>query len=498
MSLTSALRGRYPTTAAIALLGLCPNVLLQTGLPVLDDRLGSDLGAGVTGLQVAHGLGNAAYAVGAVLAAQLGLRFLQRRLFLGYEALFVAGSLLGALATSLPVLTVALVVQGLAAGAMLIASLPPLVTRFGSGRLPLTVVVINIGIFGVSTLGPIIGSAIGAAGASWRLMMWLAVVLGVLGWVVALVGYPRFDPPEPDAPFDRSAAVLVVVATVPTFLATALLSGSSPTAAVVAVPFLVGIAALGAMLLVELRSSHALIPVRALSTQLPVTGTMVAMVGGAVFVALADLLRLELVDVAGMGLGDVAWRLAPMPVGLAVAAVLFGVLLRTRFLPVLVDAGLAALAAAAGLLLVDAGSDAYVLAAALLLGFGAGATVSPGLFLTGLGMPSTQLGRAFALVQLLRSIATYAVAPVVLYVAESRGDLPAGIRVGLGAMAAVAVAGLLAALVLPALSGARLRTPDLDAWLDGDRALPSPATATHLRPGSRSEAAEPLLPRRRR
>jgi len=55
------------------------------------------------------------------------------------------------------------------------------------------------------------------------------------------------------------------------------------------------------------------------------------------------------------------------------------------------------------------------------------------------------------------------------------------------------------ALALPALSGARLRAPDLDAWLeDGEQALPSPRTAIHLRPSVEDEQAEPLLPRRRR
>jgi hypothetical protein len=161
--------------------------------------------------------------------------------------------------------------------------------------------------------------------------------------------------------------------------------------------------------------------------------------------------------------------------------------------PVLVDVGLVALAGGVVLLLADSSSAAAVLPAVLLLGIGAGATVSPGLFLIGLGMPSQQLGRAFALVQLLRSMATYAVAPVVVAVAPGHD--------GFVAMAVVAGAGLVAALAVPALSGARLRAPDVEAWLAGDKALPSPPTGTHVRPGVDAEAeddAEPLLPERLR
>jgi hypothetical protein len=67
-------------------------------------------------------------------------------------------------------------------------------------------------------------------------------------------------------------------------------------------------------------------------------------------------------------------------------------------------------------------------------------------------------------------------------------------------MVVLAGVGVVVALAVPAISGARLRAPDLDSWLEGDRAVPSPPTATHLRPGvdAEAEAAEPLLPQRLR
>ena len=97
-------------------------------------------------------------------------------------------------------------------------------------------------------------------------------------------------------------------------------------------------------------------------------------------------------------------------------------------------------------------------------------------------MQSTSLGRAFALVELLRAEAAFAVAPVVLFLAQRAPDLGDGVHLGVELMLALAVVGLLVALGVPALSGARLRAPDLSAWLDdGDKALPSPLVGSRVR-----------------
>ena len=158
------------------------------------------------------------------------------------------------------------------------------------------------------------------------------------------------------------------------------------------------------------------------------------------------------------------------------------------------NAGLLALGIGTGLLLVVAeqGSPSASFSwAVLLLGFGAGASVSPGLFLAAFGVPSQSLGRAFALVELLRSEAGYAVAPVVAAIAQGSATLADGVRTGLVVTLVLTALGLLVALVLPAVSGARLRAPDLAGWLAGEgKALPSPATATHLRPSIDDEDAD--------
>ncbi|MDF1602285.1 MFS transporter [Nocardioides sp. YIM 152315] len=308
---------------AIALLGLVPNVTLQTSTFALGGLVSADLGASATAVQVVGGLGSAAYAVGAVTAAQLAQRYGQRRLFLGYGLVFVAASVVTASAPGIALFSVGRVVEGLAAGAMLISALPPLVARFPASRLPLTAVVVNVGIFGASTLGPIVGGYAAAAG-SWRALFVASAALGALGWIVALVGYADIDPADPEGTVDRAALALTVVATVATFVGTALLTGAAASSPTVWIPIAVGLAALVALLWWEDRHEGSLIPVRALSTQLPVTGIVVASIGGAVFVAAVDLLQQVLAD-GGAAPEEIAALCWPMPVGVVVGAVAFGV-----------------------------------------------------------------------------------------------------------------------------------------------------------------------------
>lgn len=493
----SALMGRYGPAVAIALLGLAPNIVLTTATTALSPVIVADLHTTKVGVQLAEGLSNAGYAVGAVLAAYLGQKFLQRRLFLGYELAFVVGSALAAAAPSLPFFFAGRVIQGAATGFMLVAALPPLVTRFGVGRLPATVAIVNVGLFGATTLGPVIGGPVAEAG-SWRLLYAIVGALGLAGLLIAALGYPRFDPPDPGRSLDAPALTLAVAATFLPFFATSVLRPGGFASPLFLAPFAVGLVALVALCVVEYRKRDALMPVEALSTQLPVTGTAVAMIAGAVFVTAVELALLFLTDIARSGPAQAGLLFWPMPVGLVLAAGLFGTLVRTRFLAVLVLAGLSALVGGAVLLLlVDAAAPSTTIRwAAALLGFGAGATVSPGLFLAGFGVPSAMLGRAFALVELLRSEAGYAVAPIVAVIVQGGSSPQAGFRTGVLITVALAGAGLLVALVLPAVSGARLRAPDLAAWLeDGEQALPSPTTATHLRPSVEDETAEPLLPR---
>jgi MFS family permease len=493
----SRLHGSYALAVAIALLGLCPDLVLSTAFLPLSKPLMQDLDTSLTWLQVSNGLSNAAFAVGVVVAAQLAQRHVQRPLFLGYAGVFVIGSALSALAPAVPMFLVGRVLQGGATGLMMISALPPLITRFGVARVPWSAAIVNVGLFGATTLGPLVGGVVAGSG-SWRGFMWLITGLGALALAAAYLGYPVFDPVDPDLPVDRPALGLTLVSAVLLFLATSVVGATSLASWWFWTPFVLGLAAVVVLVVLERRRDRPLMPVGELATQLPVTGTVVAMVAGATFVTAVDLTQLYLSDVAHASptaAGHLFWT---MPVGLVPAAVAFGVVFRTSLLPYLVNVGLLALAGGTAVLLAlgPSGATAPVPWAALLLGFGAGATVAPGLFLAGLGVRSKLLGRAFALVQLLRLTATFAVGPVVVYLAQQQPSLADGVRLGTWVAFALAVVGLVASLVIPAVSGARPQAPDLEGWLEhGERALPSPATAVHLRPGVQDEDAHELVPR---
>lgn len=475
------LANRYAPTAAVALLALCPNIVLTTAVPLLQQTLTGALSTSLLAVQTGEGLSNAGYAFGAVLAAFLVLRFKQRVLFLVTESVFVVGSLLAATAPSASAYVIGRTLQGATTGLMLIIALPPLVTQFGVRPLPRTAALVNVGLFGAVTAGPLIGGAAALSPSGWRLLFALVAVAGGLGVGLAALTLPQRPPFDPEAPADPSAFGLAAVATVLPFLGVSRLTSLPVTSPLVWAPMAVGVGALLALIVRQYRRSDALMPVRALSTSLPVIGTTVAMIAGAATVTLLELVVTSLLEVqheqplAGGAL------FAPMIGGLVVAAVVFAALFRSRWLAGMVFGGLIAVGGA-GLLLLDPADHLRVGIGTALLGLGAGLTVSPGLFLAAFGVDSNKIGRAFALVELLRSEAAYLVGPVLLYVSEQQAALGSGLRFANWITLAVVAGGIAAMILLYVAGGVRPQTPELQRWLDGEGlALHSPPTAVAAR-----------------
>ncbi|PZS38190.1 MAG: hypothetical protein DLM62_15060, partial [Pseudonocardiales bacterium] len=227
-----------------------------------------------------------------------------------------------------------------------------------------------------------------------------------------------------------------------------------------------------------------LMPMRLIAHTLPVSGILTAMVTGAAFSTLVELAEVYAISVARYPPLVVGALLTTQLVGIAVAAWLFKVALGSRWLPILAFGGLAVVAAAAALLLTLSPSTAHIVVpiAGLLLGFGAGAGVTPALFMAGLSAPSTKLGPTFALVELLRSVAAFLVAPILLHLAQTGGDLPAGIGRAATITLVILVGGGAAAVTVLLLGGKRPHAPDLETWLDGDTpAYDSPRFAAAIR-----------------
>ena len=479
----------YPTKVAMVLLALCPYIVVTTAATLMEQPVMKDLHTSKLALEMASGLANAGYAFGAVLAALMAKKFPPRRMLLIYQALFVAGSVAVAVAPDTTVFTTGRVAQGMATGLMLVAALPPLVTGFGAKKLPVTVAVVDIGLFGATTVGPLLGGLVGSQGpGAWRLFFWSLAGLGAIGLVTEALSVQPTDPLQRDASLDVPALSLAVASTVLPFFAASELATQPLISWLVLPAMLIGLAALVALVVLEYRKKDAVTPVKLLAHSFPVTGIFVAMFTGAAAVSLLELAE-ELV-VKGfhdrpLAAGLLFW---PQVAGVAVAALAFGMVFRSRHSTTLIVAGtLVLVAGSVGLALTGPGTGnltIYLVAAAI--GFGAGATVSPGLFLAGLSVPSRELGPAFALVELLRSEAAFLLGPILLHVALWHGDrrpqLDHGISIGAWVLVAVLVAGLAVCAFLWRGSGAHSHPPDLERWLeDGDEALDSPPVLAEVR-----------------
>jgi len=103
-----------------------------------------------------------------------------------------------------------------------------------------------------------------------------------------------------------------------------------------------------------------------------------------------------------------------------------------------------------------------------LLGLGAGATVSPGLYMAGFPLASQIIGRVFALVELLRSLADYIIAPVMMQIAHAASGQnldPHGIHLSVRITLWLTVAFTVFGSALYVLGRGGLPKPDLERWL---------------------------------
>jgi MFS family permease len=414
-----SLEENYGVNLTVAICAIAPYIVVTTAfvlyVPVLIEQFKIER----TGLEIVSGLSTAGYAFGALLAGDLIRRFVQRRLFYISESVFVIGCVLGATSQNIVEFGAGSVLMGFSTGLLLVAALPPVVQRYPADRLPNSAAWINIGFFGAVTAGPLIGGVVGET-QLWRWFYGGWAAFGLANLLLSIITLPKIEPKTPDAPFDWHAVLLGLVATVLPFWAAGELIGHGFNSLLFMVPMAVGIACFVAMLLTQYHKEDALAPVKPMWSSIPLTGVIVATIGGGALVTLMELIEEAQITVlrrSPLLTGISFW---PEVVGVMIAAILLGIMLRRSRLAVLPLAGMIVLIAAAALLaaLPDAGPWWLVLLITGLLGIGAGATVSPGLWLAAFSLPSQLVGRTFALVELVRSEGDFILAPVLLQIAQ--------------------------------------------------------------------------------
>jgi hypothetical protein len=111
------------------------------------------------------------------------------------------------------------------------------------------------------------------------------------------------------------------------------------------------------------------------------------------------------------------------------------------------------------------------------------------LFIAGFSLRNAALQRVFAIIELMRAVAAFMVAPILLHLAMTVGGSPAaGARTALWVCFGLSVGGALLAISLYVLGGVRPPTPVLERWFGGEApAWDSPRLLAAVRRGSRTE-----------
>ena len=479
------LAGRYPAVATMVILALIPYLALSAAIDPLVPIITEQLHMSAQTMSLSSGLGNAAYAVGTVLAVQFAQHLPQRRMLLSYAVVLAVGSVVAAAAVNPGMFIAGHVLQGLATSMLLIAAAPPLTIGFPKEKLRNTAVIMNMCVFGAVALGPFVGGAQAEAHA-WRPLFWIIAGIAVLALIMAALTFEDAPPADLDAPRDLLAIGLAAVGCAAAFVGASQLTTHGFDDAAVTLPMFGGLALIVVLVVYQFRSRRPLLTVRTmLTSSIPVAGVGVALFAAAASVAATALtanVLLQTYSPVHVGL-----LYLPELGGAVVMAVVFGIVITKRAMHYLPLVGMVLLAA--GILVFQFALPAnqpLVLVAAGLTGLALGATVAPALFVAGFSLQSNSLQRVFAIIELFRAVAAFMVAPILAHFALTVStDLGIGTSYALWIGFGLAVGGAVFGVAVYALSGARPQKPDLDEFLDGDDpAWHSPPLLALIRSGA--------------
>jgi MFS family permease len=462
------LAGRYPAAAAMVMFALIPYLALSAAIGPVTPIIGRDLHISPQAMSLGAGMANAAYAVGTVMAVQFAQLLRQRRMMVLYVSLLVIGSILAAAAQNQAMFVAGHVLQGLCTSLLLIAAVPPLALSFGVEKLRSTAVIMSMCIFGAVSLGPTIGG-LQAQAHAWRPLFWVIAGISAAALVLALLTFEDTPPADTSAPRNPLPIGLAAAGSVAAFFgASQLLTHKFLEVRTVGL-LVAGLALIVALIVHQYRAHRPLLTIRTmLSSTIPVAGIVLALLAAAASVS-ATALTANLL----------AGRYGPLHVGLLylpelagaiLTAVLLGVVINKRTMQYLPLAGMVFLAAGIAVFRIQLPpTEALTLIGSGLTGIGLGATVAPALFAAGFSLPAFTLQRVFAIVELLRAVAAFLIAPVFAHFAVTvGGNVKAGTGIALWIGLGLAVAGAVVPMLIYLLGGARPQTPQLERFMSGE------------------------------
>jgi hypothetical protein len=189
-----------------------------------------------------------------------------------------------------------------------------------------------------------------------------------------------------------------------------------------------------------------------------------------------------------------AHRYAPLHAGLlylpeffgaALSAIVFGFVFYRRALHYQVLAGMIFLSA--GIVVIGRvlpPTNALTLIGSGLIGVGVGCSVVPALFIAGFSLRNSNLQGVFAIIELLRAVAAFLIAPILLHLAFTVGhSVSTGTTIALWICFGISTGGALAGVCLYALGGVRPPAPSLERWFGGkEPGWYSPPLLARIRP----------------
>jgi MFS family permease len=462
------LAGRYPAAASMVIFALVPFLALSAALQPLSPIIARQLHMSLQTLSLGSGMANAGYAVGTVLAVQFAQHLPQRRMMVVYAAVLVVGSILTAAAQDPGMFIAGRVLQGMCTSLLLIAAVPPLALSFGLERLRETAVIMSMCIFGAVALGPTVGG-IQAEAHAWRPLFWIVAAISLTAFVLSLLTFEDAPPADLTAPKVPGVIALAAAGCVAAFFGSSELLTHRFLGPLTLAPLAVGVALIVLLIVNQYRARRPLLTIRSMLTStIPVAAICLALCAAAAAVSATALTAAVLAPHYGpLHLGLLY---LPELVGAVLTAFALGAVMKTRGMHYLPLVGMVFLAAGIAVFRIELPpSQALVLVGSGLTGVGLGASVAPALFVAGFSLPAASLQRVFAIVELMRAVAAFMIAPIFAHFATTvGGSSVAGTGIALWIGLGLAIGGGAIAVLLYALGRARPQTPDLERFIDGD------------------------------
>ena len=312
----------------MVMLALIPYLALSAALGPITPIIAKQLHMSLQTMSLSSGLGNAAYAVGTVLAVQFAQHLPQRRMLLGYATLLVIGSLLAAAAQDPGMYIAGHVLQGLCTSLLLIAAVPPLALGYPTSKLRVTAMIMSMCIFGAVALGPTVGG-LQAQAHAWRPLFFIIAAIAAMALILAVLTFDDAPPADPDSPRDLPAIALAAIGCFAAFIGASELLTHPFIDAETTLPLLGGLATIIVLIVYQFRAKRPLLTIKTmLTSSIPVAGIVVALFAAAASVSATALTAAAL-----------SRRYAPLHLGLlylpelagaVITAIILGQLLNKR------------------------------------------------------------------------------------------------------------------------------------------------------------------------